>query len=192
MQRPHTSILLSITALAVGSAAWLLLAPSPVSRDITTTQKEPDTSHPLPRPEPDWNKLTEKELRDYEASFQKRGNEGAPWTGEVPSGQSIVTSCYESRPGVFVFSKLTPCVMEDGRVEIRNHIFDVDVSGGGRTIFNQTVKATPGKKVFWGTGAPEGGAYLSWVMARVGDDGTTLHLESAGSHTPLKSKPTQR
>ena len=141
----------------------------------------------------DLSGLTKRDLRQFTTYF----DEGKPphefsYSTEVKFGQSVITECYEGRPGEFIINKLTPKLT--GRrgqfdvLEIESTLLSFSVSGDGSSLFDFTMKMEmngnkPSESL--GTMHTREGAFTLKAEATILPDGDSILLETSGG---FKSK----
>lgn len=141
----------------------------------------------------DFKGLTKEDLQQFTTYF----DEGKPphefsYSIKVKFGQSVITECYEGRPGEFIVNKLTPKLT--GRrgqfdvLEIESTLLSLTVNGDESSLFDFTMKMemngnTPSESL--GTKYTGEGAFTLKAEATILPDGDSILLETSGG---FKSK----
>ena len=132
--------------------------------------------------------LTVKDLQQFASYF----NEARPpheflYSTKVKFGQSVITDCYEGRPGEFIVNKLTPKLTgERGQfdvLEIESTLLSLSVNGDESSLFDFTMKMEMnGNKPSESSGTKftREAAFTLKAEATILPDGDSILLKTSG------------
>lgn len=194
MNRPASSSLFVFALLAAtGFVFWCFNAfrssPAPVKAKAATSTRPRAV---VLQKEQGWNEVTRDQAEGWKEAL---GNETAPHdfftTSIVKSGESLIADMYESRPGEFVFTKLTPSVRTSAQgtriIDVELDCEVVTFEGSSKKIFSRfgnmhSIGEGGGKSVGQMT---KEGTYLLNIGAQITGDGD-VQLQVNNVFSPAK------
>lgn len=126
---------------------------------------KPPLEHPVPKKavapptfsgEPETQNLQGQDFQEWINYFEEQNLRGGSMEAVVKEGETIVTEGYETTPGVFIFTSLTPSITYDNGipfVDIKVKTFKGTVTGATPSLFTLTAHVNPkyGREVFFET-----------------------------------------
>ncbi len=136
-----------------------------------------------------WDKVTEEELREFTSLFEVRPvRKNFVLEIDVEPGETILTDAFETRPGEYFLSRLTPTLARspDGSTVVMMKVesFTVTLTGESKDRISNTKEMVPGGYTTLGCLAHDGN-YTVGIAVGLNQGSPPIHVKATGAYRPL-------
>ena len=179
---------LIVVAVAALAAVWWTMRPDPpVEKPGNVNDSPPKKKAFKVRSDLDWSSVSEEEMREFSDAF---GGAKSPRNFDMDTvimpGESVLAEVYESVPGEYVFTKLTPAVqtLADGTrtVEFAVDSFRISALGKEQRILAHCTVKIPSAGDNMVISIAENGHYDIALDAKFMGSSPEIHLKATGEY----------